>query len=295
MKKFLISLFKFASFFLLFFILINGLFLLVIITTDWDFKKRHESLRFNDPDYELLAMGASSAFDGFDTELLTVEGIKSYNLALGGNSIHTCLIQLTEYLNKCVEKPTYVLLGLNSYAEDFEKDFIHPTVEVTMEEHRFNLNDIPLIKFKWLGFEFFKKIVSRTHRNAKLVQGQLRFQKSIQDPSSYAEVILDVRKFDSSNWLGELARLCHENGIVLFVFEMPGYRATQNCSEIGPYNLHFKNGYSALLFNCNNREFGSKFDSRTDWVGNSHLNESGARKYTEALLQMGIFAEMPAN
>ena len=68
-------------FFTLFFILINLFYFGIIASTDWDFKKRLESLRFDNPDFELLVIGNSFPGYGIDTEFLTSHGIKSYNLS----------------------------------------------------------------------------------------------------------------------------------------------------------------------------------------------------------------------
>jgi hypothetical protein len=196
MKKFVERSFYFALFFAVFFILINLLYIVIIAKTDFDFRKRLESLKFANPDFELLALGASTSLDAFDTELLTSNGIKSYNLAIGGSTIRTNYIQLNEYLTKYSKRPQYVVFGLNSaLVESFDDDAIHPIVEVTMKDHEFVVHDVPILKFKWLGFEFIKKIVSENHRNAKLVYGQVKFRKTIPDNTSIKESYLNIEEF----------------------------------------------------------------------------------------------------
>lgn len=292
MKKFLLESFYFAVFFVVFFILINTFYSVIIVSTDWDFRKRLETLKFDNPDYELLVLGASTAFDAVDAELLTLNGIKSYNLALGGNTIRTSYVQLDEYLTKYSKKPQFVLLGLNSYEEEFNKDYIHPIVEVTMSNHDFSLDDVPILKFKWLGFEFLKKVASSKHRKAKLSDGQLKFKKIVPDYTDYIGSYLDLKKFESATWIREIAKLCTKKGIELILLEQPGYRKTQNLSDIGPYVIQFDNGYSASLYNFNNRDFCKIFDPEEDWIGNSHLNEFGAAKFTKELIGV-IRSEKP--
>jgi len=261
----------------------------IIAKTDFDFKKRFESMNFNNPDFELLVLGASTSLDAFDTELLTSNGIKSYNLAIGGSSIRTSYIQLKEYLTICSKRPRYVILGLNSaMVESFNDNKIHPIVEVTMDGHKYSMKDVPILKFKWLGFELVKKIVSKKHRKAKLIYGQLRFQKTAPDNTNYKESYLDIQEFESTPWIGEMAKLCCQNGIKLIVLEMPGYKETQNQSGRGPYRLHFENSHSANLYNFNSKDFCIIFDSDADWIGNSHLNEFGAKKFTSELISMLI-------
>ena len=77
---------------------------------------------------------------------------------------------------------------------------------------------------------------------------------------------------------------CAINILKLIIIEMPGIKSTQNLSEVGPNELHFENGQTATLFNLNSRDFCTIFDSEKDWIGNSHLNEYGAIKFTTEIL-----------
>ena len=293
MRTFLKQLFYFIVFSIAFFVLINVLYMTVIVSTDWDFKKRLESIKFDDPDFELLALGSSTAFDAIDTELLTLNGVKSYNLAMGGNSVRSSYFQLKEYLSIYTGKPRFILLCLSSYGEDFTLEDVHPIVEVTSVNHKYSLEDVPILKFKWLGFEFLKKIVSIQHRRAKLSYGQLKFQKIIFDDTDYEKKYLDIKKFESAGWIREIAKLCTQNEMELIIIEQPGYKHTQNLSDIGPYILNFNNGYSAPLYNFNNQDFCRIFDAERDWIGNSHLNEFGAVKLTKELIKFVKFNSTP--
>jgi hypothetical protein len=287
MKKFVIKSFVFVFIFALYFVLINIIYIVIIENTDYNFKKRFESLKFNNPDFKLLVLGASTSLDGIETGFLTSNGIKSYNLAIDGSTVRTNYIQLNEYLTQYSKRPKYVVLGLNSSLEkSFDDDGIHPIVEVTMKNHNYIVNDVPILKFKWLGFEFLKKIVSKKHRNAKISYGQVKFQKAVSDNTNFVESYLDIRKFESSHWIREIAKLCNQNGIELIILEMPAFKETQNLNEIGPHKLYFKNGYSAILYNFNSRNFCEIFDSDKDWIGNSHLNESGAKTFTKELISI---------
>lgn len=157
MKRFVKKIFFFSSFFFVLFILYNTLFLGIILLTDWDFKKRLESLNFVNPDYELLVLGSSLPEYGIDTEFLTEHFMKSYNLALHGNPLKTSCVQLNEYIARYPKKPKYVILGLNSFLDEHNDDSIHPVVDLTMKSHEFVLSDIPIIRLRWFGVEFLKK------------------------------------------------------------------------------------------------------------------------------------------
>ncbi len=285
MKKFLERLSVCALYFIIFMLFINVLFLGTIMLTDFNFRKRLESLKFVNPEFKLLVLGKSLAMDGIDAELLTRNGLKTYNLAIGGSSLRTNYIQLEEYLSRYNHKPETILIGLGSYLGLSDGDDIHPIIEVSMKNHRFNFHDLPLIKFQWLGEEFSKKIVSSAHRNAKLSSGQLKFRKTSSDNTIHRNIQLDIKPFENAFYLGEIARLCNQNNIDLLIIEMPGFKNTQNSSRVGPYLLSFANGESARLYNFNSKEFCEIFDKDNDWIANSHLNEFGAEKFTKELLK----------
>lgn len=277
----------FLLYFTFIFILINGVFFSIVLVTDWDWKKRLEALNMEDPDFDLLVLGSSLPEYGVDAGLLSDHGIKSYNLSILGNTVNTSYVQLNEYLTAYDHTPKYVILVLNSEMEPTDGDYVHPMVEYTMKGYNYKIDDFPILKFsKWFGGELLKKIFSRNHRDAVVVQGQIRRQYSRPDQSSYKEIFLDLDKFESSFWLGELARLCNENNIILYVIEIPAQREFQNLSDFGPYTLRFKNKYTAQLYNYNSREFCKIIDPEKDWVGDSHLNPDGAAKFTLELLKI---------
>ena len=284
MKNFAGRLSLFGLFFIVFFILINFIFLGTIALTDWDFKKRLESIKFENPDFELLVLGDSYAEYGIDTELLTSWGIKSYNLALVGNSVRSSYVQLKEYLERYPVKPYYVILAVNSYVDQFDDGVrIEPIVEFTLDDHIPDAKDVPISKFRWLGVEILKKIISSKHRTARLSYGQIKWGKNTPDDTRFHDIYINIQKYESSNWIGEIAKICHLTGIKLIIVDIPGMRETQNLSEIGPYTLSFNNGYSGVLYNYNSYEFSSVFDADKDWIGQSHLNEIGAVKFTTEL------------
>jgi len=282
MKKFLGR----SLFYTLIFFLFNLVFIIIIVATDWDFRKRIEAITFNNPDYELLVLGNSLAMDAIDCSLMTSSGLKSYNLAIGGASVRTNYVQLSEYLHKYDVKPDYVVLGLGSFGDDFEDDRIHPIVEVTMRGYQFRADDIPVSKFKWLGVQLLKKLVSKKHRQAQIVDGQLKFQKIVPDDTEFTQTHFSLQPYASSVWIGKIAELCSQYGITLIILELPGYRHVQNMSDVGPYAISLTNGFSSNLYNYNSREFCAIFDPEKDWIGNSHLNEFGAIKLTGELMKV---------
>ncbi len=274
----------FLLFFILFFTIVNLIYLILLIHIDEGFKKNLQATKFENPDYELLVLGTSFAEYGVDTELLTMNGIKSFNLALAGNSYESSYIQLNEYLGKCDKRPSYALLFINSFRESGDDDIIEPIVEVMMTNYKFSLKDIPILRFTWLGTEMIKKIFSSKHRKAILSYGQVKFEKSTPDNTSFAKLFLITKDTESKHWVGEIAKLCYSNEVRFIIIEIPGFKETQNLSGFGPYELKLWNGYSVPLYNFNNQRFCEIFDSQKDWIGNSHLNSRGATKFTKELI-----------
>ena len=287
MRSFILRSLSFILFFVTFFVVVNAVFFLIIAVTDWDWKKRIESLRFENPDYELLVLGSSLTQYGVDTEMLTSRGIKSYNFALVGNTVRGSYVQLREYLTNYEKKPGCVILAVNSYLEKLDGDNIQPVVEYTMKDYKHAISDFPLLRFtNWFGGEILKKILSRKHRETVVSYGQIKREKITPDKSKYQENYLNLDKIQSSRWIGEIVKLCKQKGVEIMIIEIPAVTETQNVSELGPHMLEFENGYSARLYNLNTQDFCRFIDPARDWVGDSHFNPAGARKFTEELFEI---------
>lgn len=272
--------------FLFLIILVNFGYLLFIQATDWNFSKRIEALNLVNPKYDVLVFGNSLAMDGVDAEYLSRNGFNTYNTALGGSSLKTNYIQLKEYLSNYEYKPKIIILGLGTYLNNFESEDVNPIVDYTRQGKKFTVQDIPLLKFRWLFKEQLKKIVSKSHREAYLKKGQLRFKKKVSDKSEIIEKqFFPLDKYLSSEILKSIINLCTENNIKLVILEMPGFKKTRHekfsdCIIIDP---KAQNGF---LFDFNYYEFGNNFDDNRDWIGNSHLNEYGARKFTKHIISV---------
>jgi len=274
----------FMLYFGIFSIVVNSIFLVVIATTDWDFVKRRQSLNFDNPDYDLLVVGASLAEYAIDTELLTSAGIKSFNLSLVGSSVKTGYIQLNEYLTRFANKPDVVILGVNSYLEDFHGDGIQPVVEFTMKGHRYEFKDIPITKFNWAGMELLKKAILSEYRKTTVTFGHKKSLRTIPDHSEYNNLTLDLNEYESALWINKIADLCSAYRVHFIILDLPGIKETQNVSGIGPYEIKYDNGSSAVLYNLNSQAFCQYIDYNEDWAGLSHFNRTGAMRFTNELM-----------
>jgi hypothetical protein len=284
MNKFLRKAFRFLIFFIGFSILINLLFLVLVASTDWDFIKRREFLKLQNADFNVVVLGTSLAEYGIDTELMTYNGLKSINLSFVGSTVKTNYIQLNEYLQKISKKPDYVILAVNSHLEEFDKEGIQPVVEFTMKGHKYGIKDLPISKFNWAGMELIKKLFRKQYRETYLSYGQKKCDYSEPDLTDFNDLSLDLEKYESSIWIGEIASLCANNNVELIVIEMPGENKTRNKTGIGPFKVKSPNGYHSTLYNFNNHHFCEFIDNDSDWAGLSHFNRFGAEKFTREII-----------
>lgn len=281
------------------FVASNFVYLFVIQKTDWNYRKRIEALTLNSPKNDVLVIGNSLAMDGIDTEFLSLNGYPSYNLSMGGATLKSNILQLEEYLSMYAYKPKYVVLGLGSYFNYFTKEEINPIVEFTHKESKRNLKDIPMVKFRWLFKKSLNMLVSKTHRDASLHYGQLRFKKQVYDKTKYDETKYDETKYDgtklvsaesfpidaykSAPLIQEIIDLCSSKGITLIMVEMPGFKQTRHKKSFDYLVLDEANN-NGILLDYNNFKDCEMIDDQKDWVGNSHLNMYGAKKVTKRLL-----------
>lgn len=284
MKKFILK----ASFFVILFFIVNLIYLKIIQKYDRNFSKALEVAKFNNRDFQCIAIGSSLVFDGIDTEFLTQNGIPSYNLSIDGAVLKTNYLQLQEYL-KSNKEPETVILGLSSCInQKIDSEKVHPIMDFIVEPFSFSIEELPLIKFKWLGNELIKRLVSKDHREAEIVLGQFKSERVVPDNSKFSsnEVNrIDSTKYKESMYLTKFDSICKNHGIRLLIIEMPGLKYSQNGIKQGPFIFKNMIGNQIEIINLNNREFCSMFEDHKDWLGLSHLNIHGARKLTKFIYE----------
>jgi len=270
--------------------LINILYLEVVKKYDWSFKKHLIAENFNSESFDYLFLGNSLVMDAIDAELLTEKGYSAFNLSIGGATVETNILQLKSYMENGNKVPECVILGVGNFlGNDHLSDIIHPAVKYTEQPYLKTLFEIPLLTYSWVATELLKRVISKHHRNAKIVKGQLRISKKVKDKSVYSdntvsELNSDYYKVDK---IDSFARVCNHLNIRLIVIEMPALKSFQNDIDIGPYEFN-GNDFQFTFYNLNNRTLGKIFDGERDWLGNSHLNENGAIKLTQYLIDSKI-------
>lgn len=276
----------FCSLLLVGFVLANAMFVWIVGSFDWNFSKAREAAAFKGEDFKVLVLGNSTALDGVNTEMLSAEFGKSYNFALGGASLEASLAQLQMYLRHN-EKPDKVLLFLSSCHVNYQKQVaINPIIEAEESEGPPRLGDIPLYKFRWLFIENVKKVVSREHRLARVVQGQLRIDRIIPDETSISmesNGCGEGADYGASSYdpVWRINRICRESGVQFYLFEMPCWTKYQNAC----LDFLASNGSDTLVIhNLNNKDVCKEISPSTHWLSENHLNYMGSIELTRKII-----------
>lgn len=274
------------------FLIMNYMFLIFITNFVGIFSKSIRVSKLKNQSYKCIAIGNSVVMDGIDSKYLTEKDFSTYNFGLDGTNLKSNYIQLKEYL-KYNKDPDIVLLGLASKPEWVNRYF-NDTLVNPIIEYSYNMIDwqkvenIPLIKYRWLNIEYLKKIVSKDFREDEYIQGQLRSKRIAQDKSIFTnENNLKIDDIKNVQYLEDIYNLCKKNRIRLRVLLMPVFKKYQNNESIGINIVPLENTKDSIeIINLNNHNLCSKIiDSNKDWLGNSHLNENGAKKITEFLFR----------
>ncbi|MEQ8809659.1 MAG: hypothetical protein RIG68_15940 [Imperialibacter sp.] len=276
----------FVAFLLIAFLAVNALYLFALSKVDAEFRKTDESVNFTDESFEILVLGNSTALDGVNTQMLSDSVGTAYNFSLAGSSIESNYIQLEHYLARN-NRPEFVLFFLSSCHINYNREYVvNPIIENYYGLWRFELEELPLFKFRWLFIENFKKILSSERRKSSVVAGQLILERSVADGtvfenSSIANCTTDYQS-KGYTFLKHIAQQCADQGIKFLAFEMPCWSWKQNnCDDVyvgfGP-DVKFK------VVNLNRRDVaGPLLNSRADWLSENHLNYAGSVKLFEAI------------
>lgn len=257
---------------------------------DEQFLKTAEFSDFNNENFEILVGGFSLSMNGIDTKILKKNGFKTYNFSLGGANISSTKLMLEKYLLKN-KAPRYFIYGVSNYyfntfikhKENIKQKY-HPLVDYHFaQSDKFSINNIPVVKFKWIFKDLFKKIISNKHR-FNVVDGQVQSTlKRIDNTVNDKKINLFASKYFNDKNVQDLSILCKENNIVLILVEMPTWKSHKHINkiemsyskEIGSYFID----YNSLA--SNNR---LSIDDKNDWTSDNHLNVNGAIKLTEILI-----------
>lgn len=275
-----------CGWFLVLLVALNVLYLALLLCFSPGFKKVYDIAFLKNQKYDLLVLGNSMALDGIDAAYLTKHGINSYNFAVAGDHVSTSLLLLETYLQNN-PKPKTVLIGLsssigNSYLN--KVPFTNPEVEFFYHPSLVsNITKPPLFNFQWLFVDFLKVIISKDHRKAQLIQGQWKTKKMIPDGSHFNQSNVTKLAYNDP-YLAKITALCDANGIQVILTELPGSASNRNALPF-TYTATLATGKTSVIYNLNSNDTASKIlDPSKDWLAADHLNEYGAEKITNYLL-----------
>jgi hypothetical protein len=125
-----------------------------------------------------------------------------------------------------------------------------------------------------------KIVISKDHRNAKMIEGQWRTEKVIPDSSVFNPS--KQKTIDYSNpYLSKLITICKDKNINVILVEMTGSNASRNNLPFN-YEVQLADKSKAKIYNLNSFEIGNTIvNFKTDWLSPDHLNLHGAIKETE--------------
>lgn len=283
---------------------VNLLFVFLLPRIDAEFGKTRQVYHFRNQHFQTLILGNSTAMDGMDAqELERATGKTAFNFSLGGASLESNYVQFAAYLEQN-QAPESVILCLSSSHINYRNEMeLNPIVDYYYQ-NRFGkkaLNDIPLFRFRWLFVDNFKKLISSAHRNAVMVNGQLRINRTIPDDSHTAETPRNC--FSSADYqhkgydfMWKIARLCQSKHIRLTILEMPCWADQQNdCADIQVSAAEAAAPINLQIINLNNRNWIRQvIDPTKDWLSRNHLNARGAKRFTTALVPLLKLNTSPA-
>lgn len=262
-------------------VVINVIAFFVLTAFNPVIKKVRESSNFKNKQYELLVFGNSMALDGFDCDYLSQKGIDSYNFATGGSHMSSSLTQLKEYL-KFNQKPKIIIIGLPSATGQSllnKVPYANPLIDFYYKPNLQNcvLNPPP-VNLRWLYVESLKILVSKAHRDSKIVRGQWKSPKVIADDSTFKNK-KTVFQYDNADFQ-EFIKICKNNAIQVIPIELPGSNENRNSFPY-TYPIDLVDHTQLKLYNINNYDISKNIiDSKTDWLAHDHLNQTGSKKLT---------------
>lgn len=273
--------FKKCTLALLLFVVVNVIALAVLWAINPVVNKVYESSHFKNKHFDLLVFGNSMAMDALDCEYLSHKGIDSYNFATAGSHMSSSLIQLKEYL-KNNQKPHTIIIGLPSatgksllnpvpYPNPLIDFFYTPTFESCA------LNPPP-VNLRWLYVEMLKIVVSKDHRNSRIIKGQWKSPKTIADGSAFKDNKTEFH-YETESFQQFIA-ICKSQGIPVILIELPGSNENRNSFPYR-YDVDLADHSQLKLYNLNNYEVSKNIiDPKTDWLAHDHLNQKGGEKLT---------------
>lgn len=244
---------------------------------------------------DIVFVGSSHAYRGFDTRIFNEEGISSFNLGSNRQSPIQTELLLKRYLP--VLKPKLIVYEVCPIA--FSTDGVESTCDIISNDKvDFDALKMALLQnnikiYNTLIYSFYRQLIGRdanfteavvkdddTYISGGFVQKKLKFYKpEIVDNNKKAE-LLDLQKKS----LEAIVRMANEKQIKLLLVQAPVTKAS--------YNAYINNDFFdkemsqyAPYFNFNNI---MNLNDTTDFYDGHHLNQNGVEKFNKKLIEVAI-------
>lgn len=248
---------------------------------------------------DVLFLGPSQLFCSVNAKLLNEKyGIKAFDFAASAQNLKTTVYYLKEALK--TQKPRLVMVEISSIywekqsyteeqnlawnytANNISKEKISSLYEISDGDLSTVFNySIPLIKFHSRWGQLNKNDFHYEYDKSLLGYAPIDKTNPV-SLNGFEDTEKQVVPDYSAEPIKELAELCSENGVEIVFFKSPVAAWTKGDSE-GVKTIMKQFDFTFIDFNDFNDEIG--LDEKKDFFNKSHLNSSGAFKFSKYLVQ----------
>ena len=250
---------------------INFLYGLALIKTDWSIQSTIEFFHKYDDNIDVLVVGNSLGLDGIDAEMISKKlNINCYNACIGGGSLSEALFR-TEYAIDHNNIKTVILASNIDYIRDCGDEHV---VTSNFRSDYYLFQNF-LFNYQFFHIDILKKFVSQDYRSNQIQKGQLKIESTYIDST---KIDYSQKEFflNDLNCFLELKETLESKNIKLIFVNMPLFKENRHnilCSDVST-NIVNLNGQSIEKIIKSNH-FGSI----------NHLNKNGAEIITKELLK----------
>jgi len=241
---------------------------------------------------DLLVLGSSHAYRGFDTRIFNKFGYKTFNLGSSSQTPIQSNYLLKKYFNQL--KPKIIILEVNW--DNFVSDGVESTLDVIANDK----NDLSIIEmalsqnhikiYNTLIYGFYRDIFNRNIGFQQL----LNTSEDIYIPGGYVEkknpkfyhvqrdrVCNEINRKQEESF-NEIVSLCKSQKIRLILIQAP---VTKDFYHFNPNNIAFDKKMK-LLSEYYNFNDSTQFSDKSLFYDDEHLNQSGVEIFNYETLNI---------
>jgi hypothetical protein len=245
---------------------------------------------------DLLIIGSSHAYRGFDTRIFKAHGINAFNLGSSSQSPIQSRYLLRKYLHKVSPKIVLFEVGFMTFSSDGLESGIDIVSNINVFDKELydmitEVNDLSL--YNTLAYSFYKKRILHSENNR---QEKLTTKEDIYIHGGYVEhrsqrynadlnfIPRSVRPNINQQRIFEgMIEFLKQNNVKVILVQAPvvfkNYRSIINQSE---FNDYFNKFAPIPYLNFNSQVY----DTTGYFYDNHHLNQTGVERFNADLLKM---------